>query len=415
MAPASSTPSGKDIEALNSVIDTSVSLIRNLEDALRDVIDANGGGVGRTTIHEDKPDALASTPADRENKIDVFALARDSASLVKAHATKISLFIINEPFTPAVISKTLRDLVQGPIPALGSAVQLCHADLHTQVVRRDMAWRCSRVLKELKDLIEKIPKDGKVLPPEKRSGMNHAAMERGSITTTGLLWGVCDELIAFANMGVVGHLVKKAQQFEETLKDVMEELKEWAEESPDDDEDEDDDDDDDEGVGGPANGNGTSATSDLADQMANTHIAATQAMVDDLMDFHSAIPRDDPDKIRERLDSTLKRLRLTNLLYQAIIKRRLKILPKLPIPDGSDSTIVSRLDEMAPLLRRIPDRFNSLAMAFYELSTADIDRLMDLCFFDAFALSELFAKPWEGEKDTFTDWARKFQAEIKKN
>lgn len=410
MAPSSSTPSARDIEALNSVIDTSVNLIRGLEDALRNVFDANSAA----GTHEDEW-ALASTPADRTNKIDVFALARDSASLVKAHATKISLFIINEPFTPTVIAKTLRDLVQGPIPALGSAVQLCHADLYTQLVRRDMAWRCSRVLKELRDLVEKIPRDGKVLPPEKRSGMNHAAMERGSITTTGLLWGVCDDLITFANMGVVGHLVKKAQQFEETLKDVMEELKEWGEETPDEDDGDDDDEDDADGANESATGNGTATVNGLADQLANTHVSTTQAMVDDLMSFQSAIPRDDPNNIRERLDSTLKRLRLTVLLYQAIAKRRFKTLPKLPLVQGSESTVVSRLDEMAPLLRRIPDRFNSLAMAFYELSTADIDRLMDQCFFDAFALSELFAKPWQEEKDAFTDWARKFQVEIKKN
>lgn len=133
------------------------------------------------------------------------------------------------------------------------------------------------------------------------------------------------------------------------------------------------------------------------------------------MSSQATIPRDDPEKIRERLESTLRRIRLTVLLYQALIKRRLKTLPKLPLAPQIVSATVSRLDEVMPLLRRMTDRFNSLAVAFYELDSAEINKLMDQCFFDAFAVSELLARPWEGHKDEFTDWVAKFQVEIKRN
>lgn len=390
------------IRDLSSLVENTVLLIQGFEESLKDVVDSNddSGPSG------DKW-AVTNAPADREEQLDCLAIARDSASLVKAHSTKISLFIITEPYTPGAISTVLKQLIEGPVPAIASAVQQCHADLYTKHIRRDLAWRCSRVLKELRELIQKIPKDGKVLPQNQRNGISGAKSQKGSITATGVLWGVCDEVVTFANLGVVGHLVHRAEQFRDTLKDVMEELKEWAEEQ--DEEDGDDDEDGTEGNDAPDE----DEVGSLAEDMNNTHIS-TQAMLDDFMS-QATIPRDDPDKIRERLDSTLRRLRLTILLYQAVIKRRLKALPKLPPASRADSVIVSRLDEVMPLLRRMTDRFNSLAVAFYELDSAEINGLMDQCFFDAFAVSELLARPWDGQKDEFTDWVAKFQVEIKKN
>lgn len=382
-------------EELSSLVAGALTLIQGFEESLQDVVDSNSES-GPSTDQW----SLASSAEDRAKPLDCLGVARDSAVLIKAHATKVSLFIISEPFTPSAICTVLRQIIQGPVPALISAVQLCHADLYTKLIRRDLAWRCGRVLKELRQLLQKVPMDGKVLPQEKRDGLPGAKAEKGSIMTTGVLWGVCDEVINFANLGAVGHLIHRAEHFRETLKDVMEELKEWSEEQ-DDEDDEDDDDDDDEDDQG------------LADDMQNTHIS-NQAMIDSIMNSHTTIPRDDPDKIRERLESTLRRLRLTVLLYQALIKRRLKTLPKLPLAPGDDTVVVSRLDEVMPLLRKMADRFNSLAVAFYDLDPAEISGLMDQCFFDAFAVSELLAKPWNGQKDEFTEWVAKFQVEIKK-
>jgi hypothetical protein len=398
---ASTTPKG--LEELSSLIDSAVTLIQSLEASLKDVVDSNSA----SGPSADKW-AATRTAEDDTRPIDCLALARDSASLIKAHATKISLFIITEPFTPSAIITVLRQLIQGPIPAIASAVQLCYADSYTKLIRRDLAWRCGRVLKEARELIQKIPKDGKVLPPEMREGPQAVKGGKGSIMATGMLWNLCDEVINFANLGVVGHLVHRAEHFRDTLQDVMEELKEWSEEQNEEEDDDDDEDEDDADAGQDQH------VEDLAQGVSNTHIS-TQAMIDDLMNSHTAIPRDDPDKIRDRLDSTLRRLRLTVLLFQALIKRRLKTLPKLPLASKEDSLVVSRLDEVLPLLRNMADRFNSLAVAFYDLDSEQITRLMDQCFFDAFAVSELLAKPWAGQRDEFTDWAAKFQVEIKKS
>ncbi|KAH8899909.1 hypothetical protein GQ53DRAFT_740915 [Thozetella sp. PMI_491] len=371
------------LEVLNAVAASTIDLITQLEAVLAD-------------ITADRDSTSQEQLASSDKPLESLSLAHDSASLIRAHATKISLLIINEPFTPTAITKVLRELVSGPLPALAAAVQTCDPKRYTSTIRRDLSWRSSQILKHLKELIEKIPKDGKILSAEKKNGSGSSTVTKGSIATTGILWAACDEVIALSKLGVAGRLVKKVEEFRDTLKDVLEELKEWGEEEDDDEDDEDD------------------QVGEVADALQTSHISDTQAMLDDLMNSQQHIPRDDPEKIRERLDSCLKRLRLTTILYQAVVKRRLKTMPKLPLSENSNIPI--RLNEVFPLLKRIPEQFGSLALSFYELDAPEIDRLMDECFFDAFAVAELLTRPWDGEKDKdeFSDWASKFQVEIKK-
>ncbi|KLU82507.1 hypothetical protein MAPG_01579 [Magnaporthiopsis poae ATCC 64411] len=346
-------------------------------------------------ITSDQETTEQQTDQDKP-ELNALELASASAELIRAYATKISLFIINEPFTPTAIAKVLRELLKEALPSIVMAAQLCVSSRYTATFRKDLAWRCGRVLKELRVLLLKVPSDGKVLSDAQKNGSKELGGDKGSLAMTGLLWNACDELTSITKGGVAAHLAKKVEQYRDTLKDVMEELKEWGEETDEDDEDE----------IAPDYGD--------ADDPAQSAISSTQAMLDDLMNSQRHIPADDPDNIRPRLESCLRRIRLTTLLYQAIIKRRLKTLPRLPTPAAS--VVCSRVDEVLSMLRNIPDGFNDVAAAFYELSPADIDKHMDQRFLDAFTISEMLLKPWTGaEKDEFTDWALKFQVEIKKN
>ncbi|KAK4187073.1 hypothetical protein QBC35DRAFT_499759 [Podospora australis] len=397
--------SSDTLEALKTVVSNALSLINQLEA----VVSAITARKVTNIVGGDTPTAHSQQqPTGGNSQLDALSLAYDSATLIKAHATKVSLLIINEPFTPTAITKVLRELVAVPIPGLVSSAQVCTPERYTQLIQQELAWRVSRVLRELKALLSRIPDDGKVLVDAKRNASAGAAGGQGSIAATGLLWAACDDLMAFSKKGFAGNLVHKADQLRDTLKDVMEELKEWGEETGEKEGEDDDDDDDEDGDDGVAQVTAGLSSSSLSST------SNTQAMLDSLMDSQQYIPRDDPDKIRERLESCLKRLRLTTLLYQATVKRRLKTLPH--VPPASGQNVTGRLDEVFALLKGIPERFESLAMAFYELDPFEIDRVMDQCFFDAFAASELLAKPWDGrQKDEFTDWALRFQVEIKKS
>ncbi|RYP03032.1 hypothetical protein DL764_005428 [Monosporascus ibericus] len=374
------------LETLTALVTTTKNLITQFETFLYAISADKAAAV-------DSPPSPSLSPNPTEN-IDALSLAHDSASLIRAHTTKLSLLIINEPFTPSAIVKVLRELVAGPIPGIASAVQVCDAEKYTKVARQDLAWRCYRVLHELNGFLDIIPLNGKVLRDEQKKG------GKGSMAATGVIWTACDDVILLKKLGIGGMLVKKVEEYRDTLKDVLEELKEWSEEA------DEDDADDDSGAGSGQNDD----IDDVANQTQNSHIS-TQAMIDDLMNPQH-IPQDDPNKIRERLDYCLKRLRLTTLLYSAIAKRRLKALPSLPAM--ADPTVARRLDEVVPILKRLPHRFGEVAYAFYNMDRDSIDREMDSCFFDAFAASEMLMKPWEGQRDEFTEWAEKFQASIKK-
>lgn len=386
MAPKSA---GASLESLRALVQSTVTLLTQLESNLHSV-----------ALDKNLPDSSTLPPAHDTASLgsaDALSLAHDSATLIKAHTTKLSLLIINEPFTPSAVAKVLRELVAGPIPAIASAVQLCDARTYTTVARHDFSWRCYRVLKELRGLVEVIPLDGKVLPSDRKNGSSSG---KGSLVATGVIWAACDDVILLKTLGIAGLLVKKAEEYRDTLQDVLEELKEWSEEVDEDDDDEVDDNDEGE----------DEALQQITDGLQNTHVSAQQ-MIDDLM-TSQRIPRDDPDRIRERLDSCLKRLRLTTLLYSAIVKRRIKTLPALAAEQAGP--VVQRLDEVYPILKRLPHRFGDVACAFYELDTSAIDRTMDSCFFDAFAAAEMLKAPWAGTQDGFTEWADKFQINIKK-
>ncbi|KAH7186075.1 uncharacterized protein B0J16DRAFT_343187 [Fusarium flagelliforme] len=366
MAPAPTDEEAR--KALDTIVATASTLLEQLQSIL-------------TSIQRSPttPSAVSSETKD----IDALALARDCSSLIRAHGTKISLLVINEPFTPSAITTVVRELVKGPIPGLATAAQACETTLYTSVVRKELAYRVGKVLAELNNLLNRIPKDGKVL-----SGVGRDSGS-GSLALTGMLWSACDEVTALANMGVGGFFVKKAEEWRDTLKDVMEELKEWGEEE-DDEEDEDD-------------------VDDLADKM-NDASLSNQEMLDEMMNSSSAIPKSDPDKIRPRLDSTLKRLRMVVLLYQALSKRRFKKLPK----DTTKGDMPAKLDSTANVLSALPDKFGDLAEAFYELDGEEIDTLMEECFESAVGVSEVLKMGWEGESDEFSEWMEKFKVEVKK-
>ncbi|KAI0105122.1 hypothetical protein GGR51DRAFT_560724 [Nemania sp. FL0031] len=373
------------LDSLKALVQSSTRLVTQLTKNLYSVAYSS----------ETSPGPVTPPPArdDGAGSIDAFSLAHDAASLIKAHTTKLSLLIINEPFTPSAISKVLRELVSGPVPAIASAVQHCTAETYTTVVRKELASRCYAVLLNLGALVNVVPLDGKILSTDRKNGSSGG---RGSIVDTGLVWAACDETIRLKKLGVAGLLVEMANGYKEILEDSLTELKEWSEELTDEDEEDEEEEDHD--------------VEQITSELQNTQISAQQ-MVDDLMQT-PRIPRNDPDRIRERLDSCLKRLRLTVLLYSAIIKRRIKTLP--PLPTEQATSIVPRLDEVYPILKRLPRSFDSAALAFYDLDPTSIDRTTDECFFDTFKVAEILKAPWAGTQDEFTEWASKFQTSIKK-
>ena len=145
---ASLAKAAQDLAALKSTVETLSALLIQLQ----------------TTS------ALESETTETANTVDALSLAYDAASLIKAHSTKLSLLIINKPFTATAITTVLRELVSGPLPGLASAVELCTAGKYTKVMRSEIEWRARKVFTELGTLVAAIPLDGKILSDDQKKG-----------------------------------------------------------------------------------------------------------------------------------------------------------------------------------------------------------------------------------------------------
>jgi hypothetical protein len=329
----------------------------------------------------------ASSEPPKDNNVNALSLAHNTASLIRAHSTKLSLLIINKPFTTSAINTVLRELVARPLPGLASAIELCHASKYTQAMSSELQYRAKKIFVELGVLVKAIPLDGDILSEDQKNGTGKTE-GKGSLASTGVVWEACDAVVELKALGVAGLVIRKAEEYRDLVKDALEELQEWGEVVSDD-EDED----------GHASG--------------DEEEDDAQAAVDEMFGSQRHIPADDPEKIRPRLDSAQKRLRLIILMYQAVVKRRFKTLPYLPHPElppelkaksDADPRVVSTIDEVLLAMKKIPNATDELASAFYELDGKEIDKRIDECFFAGFAVAELLVKNWEGQKDEFSTW-----------
>jgi hypothetical protein len=358
-----SNRSERDLMSLKATVESVSSLITQLLAAIKSEFSPKGDG---------------------SSEVKALDLAHDAATLIKAHSTKVSLLIINVPFTPTAITTVLRELSSGPLPALATSVELCDPGIYTKVMRSELKWRVEKVLVDFRALVGDIPLDGKVLSDERKNG-TVVGMGKGSLATTGVVWGACDEVVELKKLGLGGFMIKKAEQYRDTVKDALEELQEWGEETSEDEEEDE--------IHEAAVGNGS--------------CNPAQDAIDEMFQDQRHIPANDVYKVRERLECTLRRLKLISLLYQAIIKRRLKTLPAVPHTSGLSTTITC-LDTLMPLMSRIPDSVDDLASAFYSLDDPGISNRMEECFSAASAAATVLRTSWGGKQDEFSVWSEKF-------
>lgn len=425
MAPPKSAVDIAAVEALNKRIDSSLELIASMlvlvQDAYADA-KKQKDAISQRPVLPDAPSSSSTVAWDPPTKCEALSLARDAATLARAHGTKISLLMINEPFTPTAIHKVITEM-GGPILSLATAAAECYGDRYTNHVRQELARRCASVLEQMQHLLNAVPRDGRVVPEAQRVGgagsgggssrmQSKAMADRGSYTKIGILWAECDGLVEFANRGIDGYLVYVVNQLADQLKDEQEELREWGEEE---------DDDDDENDGGFDDGNVSDSgyddeDGDGGDGTYNDNDAA-QAMLDALMNTRH-IPADDPNGLRPRLETALKKIRLVLLLCRAIVKRRLTkpALPSLPSPTP-EGQIAVRLDGAVAALQTVANRFEDLAAAFYKLDVGEVDTVLGQCLEAAVAVSRQLSRQWtvssgDAPGDAFTEWATKFESEM---
>ncbi|KAI4745971.1 hypothetical protein E4T50_03711 [Aureobasidium sp. EXF-12298] len=329
-------------------------------------------------------DSSSQLPPNPPNPLHVL---RDSATLLKAHTTKLALLLINKPFTPTAVTTVLRDATQTCLPAMMSAVELCRPDIWGVFLHHHVVAKVRSVMREMLSFLDEV-----LDVAREEDSSNHS---KGTLASTGVLWEACDALIQLEKTGIAGLAVLKAQELRDTINDAIEELKEWEEGDGDDDDDEEDEDDDDE--------DDADSTSD------DQHERDDQDEFDDIFSAANKLPKNRPD-LKERLQTAADKLKKIQFLYAAITKRRLKTFS----PDiASKKVNILTLDKLMHLLKELPEHVDDLANAFYELDADQVDTILATCIDNACSAANLLKTDWNDKDDEFTAWVTKWTSIVK--
>jgi hypothetical protein len=259
-----------------------------------------------------------------------------------------------------------------------SAVQICEQEkaVWSSMLSKEVQARVRRVFKELENLLEEV---------RSIAAGNDTGVRRDSLSSTGIVWESCDALVELEQLGLPGLAAQKAQQYRETIKDAIEELREWAEGDDLDSEGRIDGllDSDDEGVDGDKDS------------------------IEDIFNAANSMPKDRPElkALVEAADGNLKKI---VILYQALGKRRIQIFKHNQDSTEENFEAVSRLDELMLHLRRMPFQVDELASNFYDLDDDAANQTLTRCTDEAKAACTVMDLDWSGKEDGFSEWLNKW-------
>ena len=310
------------------------------------------------------------------------------AVLLKSHTTTLSLLLLTPPLTPSAIITKISDVNSGPLTGLVGAVvaqgtfgTLMQVETRAHVRRLIGSW--ADVIALVGKMAERRSDDQ--IKERSKSGQ---AKDEGPTDTekadvlaaTGLVWETCDALVKLCDGGIPGLVVRKAEEWRSVLLDAVEELKDWGEDI---------DDEDDGALEG--------------DDEQNDE--------DDIFGAANKLKKSD-EGLKSLLDKSVKRLKMVSVLYQALIKRRLKTFVDSTTGSaaGCDSgkTPLAILEDLMKLLKSIPEQVDDLASAFYDLDEEEAEATLDRCCKDAKDAANSVKQSWTGKDDEFTAWSAKW-------
>lgn len=337
-----------------------------------------------------------TTTAELSNPLDVI---KATTTLLRSHTTTLSLLLITPPLTPSAIIAKIGDVSSGVLSGLVAAASYTpqagqQGDVGA-IMRTEVKAQVRRVLATWGDmltLVLKMAENRQTAPVGRKDTGPSESEKQDVLSATGVVWEACDALLKLCTDGIVGLVVKKAGELRAILLDAIEELKEWGEDV---------DDDDDE------------------DNDAAEHSDEDE---DDIFGASNKLGKDDK-QLKQLLETSIKKLKMVGMLYQAIGKRRLKTFPAPTMmavvatsasngvngaASASSATPSQKLDDLMALLKRMPETVDDLASAFYDLDEDEAKQTLEKCCDEAKKATELVKQSWTGTDDEFTAWSGKW-------
>lgn len=334
----------------------------------------------KTLLHQFQTALQFPTPAHSpiEDSPNPLALLSDASQILKVQTTKLSLLILNKPFTPSAITFIINSLSNSCLPALMSALELNPADKYTMLMHQYIQSSLSRTIVALLSLLGSIPQDERRI--EKTT-------DRDTLASTGVLWAECDKMQALGSGGLTKLAAERVEEYHGLLKDAIAELEEW---DPDEESDSD--------------------TESLTFSKGN---ASTQPIVTSLepsLQAHSLSP------IAAFRKRTLAMLRIIRVLYPALLKRRILTFPNINSTSTAESlptfSHILSMDTLVNRTKQFTEETDEVAGALYAGDEEGVeDRLGVLAEMLNTCVEEVRIG-WSGKEDEFTAWAEKWSARL---
>ncbi|KAI4097936.1 MAG: hypothetical protein L6R37_006754 [Teloschistes peruensis] len=334
--------------------------------------------------------STTSDPSSSTEAPNALSVLHDSTSLLRAQITKLSLLLLNQPFTPSAIASVISSINGEILPGLMAANELCQPQSYSHILHKEVRTQLGDLVEGLIGLICHIPKD------EKWIRSLHAQREE-ILQGTGHVWQTCDRLIKVAGMGIVGLAVEKAEAYHALVKDAVEELEEW-----------DPDQEDINPFGGSSDSGSNSDGKEpilavVNGGMANKGKPENEPLAMDslqITDMHAV------------KGSTLKTLKLIRMIYPAVLKRRISKFPpftrtssisSLPLPAQ-----IEILNQLMQDLRQFSEETDEIAAAIYGRDSADVERKIKVLKLLAARSIGGVKSDWANKEDEFSVWSMKW-------
>ncbi|CBX99725.1 hypothetical protein IAQ61_008644 [Plenodomus lingam] len=306
-----------------------------------------------------------------------------SVTLLKSHTTTLSLLLLTPPLTPSAVIAKLNEISSGPLSGMVAAASYTYQDGQIDplgtIMRVEVKSQVRRLISTWGDVLALISKTAERRQATKKDVGLSESEKQEVLSATGMVWGACDTLLKLCTDGIVGLIVRKAGELRAVLLDAIEELKEWGDDIDD--------------------GSDDEATHSDDDE-------------DDMFGSSNKLGKDDKE-LKDLLDASLKKLKMIGMLYQALIKRRLKTYtpsPPLAANGVKDATInpSTKLDKLMDKMKTIPETADDLASAFYDLDEDEVKQTLDKCCTAAKDAVDIVKQSWNGRDDEFTAWSTKW-------
>ena len=285
------------------------------------------------------------------------------------------------------MTKVLRDLSTTCLPALIAGVQICNQEkaTYSALLGREAAARTRRVFVELEALLAEVKSVGAGGSSSSSSSSSSGNGGRDSLSATGVVWESCDSLAELKGLGTGGLAVQKAEELRETVRDAAEELQEWAD-------------------GEDLESEGQDALFDSGDEGVE---GDDNDSLNGIFNAANSLPADRVE-LKELVGEAVEKLKKVEILYKALVKRRLKTYKSVAVVEEGKKSSAEYLDEVMDGLKALPDLIDDMASTFYDLEEEAAKTALDGCLEKARGIAVLARLDYNGEEDEFSAWSKKW-------